>query len=164
MIVIKKRVTYFLTATVLAYAWFTISAMVYFDLSDRNVLTATIINFAAILFALIEEKIELYFYKKKKAKEVERTILSRFIDFWMYGASLKSALYLYYIGILICTAFLAAEPDFPYLSEFKGYFQSVEYGILILVAADVFIDRLSKDVIEKDKIVPEATMGEVREL
>jgi hypothetical protein len=67
----------------------------------------------------------------------------------MYGASVKSALYLYYIGILVCTAIVVAEPEFPYLSDLKGYFQSVEYGILILIAADVFIDRLFKDAAEK---------------
>jgi hypothetical protein len=53
------------------------------------------------------------------------------------------------LSILICTAIIAAEPEFPYLSNLKGYFQSVEYGILILIAADVFIDRLFKDVDEK---------------
>jgi hypothetical protein len=56
--ILKKRLIYFITAATMAYAMFSLTAYVYFELSNRNVLTATIMNFIAIIVALVLEKIE----------------------------------------------------------------------------------------------------------
>ena len=151
MKIFGKRVVYFLTAVLIAYGWFWLTAYIHFVISDGDMMTSTIFNFAIIIIVLIYEQIERYFYFKKKIKEQKRTIFSRFLDFWMYGASAKTALYLFYIYVLMCTAILAANPEFFYLADLSGVFQSAEYGILILLAGDVFLERLLKDI-DKEKI------------
>jgi len=41
---------------------------------------------------------------------------------------------------------LILEQYLAYLENMTGYFQSVEYGILVLIAADGFMGQLFKDI------------------
>jgi len=59
--------------------------------------------------------------------------------------SFKTALYLFYIFILVCSAINSVMPYF-FNEEFADYLLTVEYGILVLVAADTFLNQFYKDV------------------
>jgi len=67
----------------------------------------------------------------------------------MTGASFKSALYLFYFVVLVFATVDTASPG-RYSDEFSTYLQSVQYGILLLLAADTFIGQIFKDI-ESDK-------------
>jgi len=145
--IFKKRQSFLITAltvALVAYGWFWLSLGIY-RVSNENTLTSTILNIAVIIIALIYDRIRNYFYVKRKAHERKRTVLSRLIDFWVYSASVKTSLYLFYIGILICTAIIAVDVDFPFLTHMSDYFKSVEYGLLILLVTDIFLNRLLND-------------------
>jgi hypothetical protein len=81
----------------MAYGFFWMFAYIHYEVSAGNVLASTMINVLVIILVLIQERIEKYLYAKMKAKERKRTIFTRLFDFWMYGASVKTSLYLYYI-------------------------------------------------------------------
>ena len=63
---------------------------------------------------------------------------------YLNGPSFKAAIYLFYVVILVISGINVANPDFigPI---FNDYLQSVQYGILILIAADAFLGQVFKD-------------------
>ena len=146
---LKKKITYFIYALALTAAYFAFTLNM-FQNAGGNLLVATFWNLGFIAIAIVTEKVEEFFLLKLKSKYDEgvlRNGLVKFIiKFFVDGASVKSVLYLFYVGILICSAIVAADPNFPYLRDITDYLQSMRYGLLILVAADKFTDQLFKDV------------------
>jgi hypothetical protein len=121
----KKHLEYILGVAVVACSFFIISYYIIFlEIANKNALVSTIGNLVLIFIILLEEKLEKYFFKKLEAKAK-------------------------YTVLLICNAILAAEPDFPVLREMDYYFKSVYYGILVLFAADKFLEKMFKDVIKQ---------------
>ena len=111
-------------------------------LANENILTATIYNSFAIIFFLIIEKAGTVSRKETQKKKPSA--------FWQHlwfagGVSNKSVLYLFFIWLLMCMAIVAAEPDFPVLGNMKGYFESTQYGFLILIATDAYLEQVFKD-------------------
>jgi len=97
------------------------------------------------------------FFKKlrKKAEEKKLNLLLRLIKYYLSGPSVKSALYLFYIAVLICTAVLYAGHSIEIVFDdtilaSSEYFGSVRYGLLVLIAADKFTEQLFKDIKEDE--------------
>ena len=149
MYTLKRKMIYFIGAALFAYAYYGLTALIFFVITDENLLIATVLNAILIILFVIIDKLEVYIYIKLKTQaEAKQLSLPKKIIMWCVrdNPSTKSVLYLFYIVILICTAIVTAEPDFPRLSNLTDYFQSVYYGLLILVAADKFTQQLFKDI------------------
>ena len=151
MYTFRRKLTYTLSAALYAVGQFYLTAFIFFDVTGGNVLAATFWNLGIILVFILVEKVEYYFLSKMCLTDGDKkvSIPRRILRSYLTGASIKSALYFFYMGILICTAILAADPDFsPFLHEMRYYFLSVRYGILFLIAADKFFDQLFKDMVK----------------
>jgi len=131
---------------VIAFSFFLLSYLFIFQsVTNQNILTATIWNSAAIIFFLILGKIELPAARKKKAKKREYPRILQLFHEVTASVSIKAALYFFYIVLLMCTAIIAVEPDFPILHNLGDYFRSVYYGLLVLIATDKFLEQMFKD-------------------
>ena len=152
MYTFKKKVSYFIYAALVAWGYYGLTMLIFFNITDRNVLISTVLNAAVIIVFVAMDKLEDYIYIKLKAEtETKKLSFPKKILMWYVSdkISTKSALYLFYIVILICMAIVTAEPDFPRLYWRIDYFQSVYYGLLILVAADKFTQQLFKDMSQR---------------
>jgi len=148
MITLKKKAIFVFSAILFAYALYEVTLTIYFTFANQDVFVATIWNFGLIVFFIIIEKIEYFFYHKYKrnheGKDV-RLIDRIFLGIWG-GASFKSAMYLFYIVVIIYSALLAANPEMSIRLFPEGYLPTVRYGILFLVALDKFTEQLFKDI------------------
>jgi len=147
MRLIRKKVTYFIWAIIYALGHWTLSQNIFWGVANQNVMVATFWNAGFIVFFVLLEKAEIAIARKIKAKYADREpgLLMRLLDSYISGVSFKSALYLFYFVILVFAAIHAASPD-VFSDEFGDYLQSVQYGILLLVAADTFFKQLSLDI------------------
>lgn len=141
-----ERIKYVLTAIITAFSYFVISYyMMYLGIAEENQLISTILNISLIFIILAEEKLSLFIFKKLKPK-VKKTGLQKVINTLFYNVSFKTSLYCFYTGLLLCYAIISADPGFPILGDMYYYFRSTYYGILVLIAADKFLDQVFKDV------------------
>lgn len=145
---LKRKTGYFLTAMVTAFVFFYWTLELFLVRFEGDMLSSTIVNIIIIIIAVAFDRVEKFLYIKLKQRYKDRKppIPMRILLLYMRGATIKSGLYLFYIFVLACMALLAAQPDIPGLSELADYFQTVYYGILILIAADKFTERLFKDI------------------
>ena len=145
MYTFKKKIIYFLSAASLAVAYYVVTVVV-FNATDGYLFISTIVNTALILFFVVEDKADRYVAEKLRAR-TKQTFLIKVL-LWVCSDSIctKSGLYLFYIFVLINMALTGANPDFPHLLHSYEYTQSVNYGLLILVAADAFAAQLFKDM------------------
>ena len=147
--ILKKRIIYFCWAFVCAFSFFLFSyGLIFKFLANSEIAAASLLNSLAIIFFLILEKVEKYYSKRYKEKlKKEEKKLSKFGVVYHSGEhmAMKSALYLFYIGLLVCVAIVEVKPDFPVLRDMTEYFQSVQYGILLLIATDIFLQQMLKD-------------------
>jgi len=144
---LKKKIIKFFWAVWFAFGHFYFTVLVFNNVAHRSMIAATVLNFVLILIFLIEDKVGDYFSRKRKMKEQEKkqSVLSRFLTAYLDSVSFKTALYLFYIFVLVCSAIDRVEPDF-FGEGFSLYLMTVEYGILVLVAADTFLSQFNKDV------------------
>ena len=154
MQIMWKRIRYIFMAVIVAIAFFVLSYnLIFLRAMNENILHATVLNLFMIFFIVIGEKVEMYALAKVSQKwkaEGKCPRLTKMAEQRLKDASFKSALYCFYIGILICSALIAAEPNFPVLRDKNSYFLSVRYGILVLVATDKFLEQVFKDIKKKD--------------
>ena len=151
----KKRILYVVKSAILGFCYFLLSYYVIFqDAAGEDVFIATIWNLVLIFAILAGERIETYIAIKisSKIKNKKPNILSKYLDSYFREASLKSALYCFYIVLLVCSALLAANPDFAPLYNMSEYFLSVRYGILVLIAVDKFFDQVFKDLKKQETL------------
>lgn len=149
MPVYKKRILYILQSAGLGFCYFFLSYhLVFKNLAEEDVFLATIWNLLLIFIILAIERIEVYIAIKfsSRIRQKKANMLSKILDIYFKEASLKSALYCFYIVLLICIALLAANPEFEPLGDMSDYFLSVRYGILVLIAVDKFMDQVFKDL------------------
>ncbi|MCL2438296.1 MAG: hypothetical protein FWC99_04310 [Coriobacteriia bacterium] len=148
----RKRAFYLLGAGLMAYSYFIMTDWLFREVAEGDMLVMLIWNLVLILSMLIIERMEKYIYRRIKARDKKNgaTWWSKTLAFTFYNVSLKSTLYLFYIGVLICYALLAADPDFPHISHMSDYLQSVYYGALILFASDKLLEQVFKDVDSND--------------
>lgn len=158
---VKKKSRYIFVAVISAVVQFYLSAFIFGVVSRGNVLTATIWNMAIIMFFVALEKLETHlsekFAKKYADPKNKPSLLKKVLFGYLDGPSIKSALYFFYIAITVCSAIMAADASlFDWLDvngfPFRDYLQSVRYGILLLIAADKFLDQILKDIKQNQKI------------
>ena len=58
---LKKKLTYFTFAALIAYGYFLLTTYIFFNITDRNVLISTVLNVAVIIIFVALDKIELIF-------------------------------------------------------------------------------------------------------
>ena len=148
---LKKKAIFVLYAAVYAYGVYLLTAFIFTTVARGDILVATIWNLAIIVTFVFLEKIENFAVIRLKSG-LARTgkqpgIPKKLLISYLSGASIKSALYLYYIVILALSAILAADPEFSALQGgWSGYLLSMRYGILVLIATDKFFDQIFKDI------------------
>jgi len=105
-----------------------------------------------IVFFVSIEKVEdfalIRLKKRYDGSDKEPSRATAFFIKYFDSVSYKTALYLFYVVILLCTAVMATEPhyfDDIFGTGFYLYTQSVYYGLLVLVAVDKFLDLLFKE-------------------
>ena len=95
-----------------------------------------------ILIALVLLVDRLYLSKLKSRTAKNRAKKPKTLHF----ISFKASLYLFYIFALAASRLmLLLEINAPELYDFRSYLLSIEYGLILLVAADKFIDQFIKD-------------------
>jgi len=141
------KAKYLIWAVFFAFGHWSMTQSIFWGVAEGNVLMASLLNAGYIVVFILLEKIEIYIYKRWKARSAGKKpgLLLQLYGSYMKGASLKSALYLFYFVILVFATIDTASPGYfnDYLSD---YLKSVQYGILLLLAADAFITQLSKDI------------------
>ena len=152
MKILRKRVFYLLGTALAAYSYFIMTDWIFQEVAEGDMLTMMIWNLMLILSWLAMDKMEKYIYRWVKARDKKKGVTwwSKALAVMFYNISLKSALYFFYIGVLVCYAILAADPDFPHISHMGDYLQSVYYGALILFATDKLLGQVFKDVDSND--------------
>ena len=130
-----------------AFGYFWLTVLVFNNVAYRSMIAATVNNFAMIIVFIIEDKISDYFTNKRKTDEQSKNqnIVKKILIAYFNSVSFKTALYLFYIFILVCSAIDSVAPGF-FNDDFSLYLLTVEYGILVLIAADTFLGQFFKDV------------------
>lgn len=148
MQLLKKKAIYIFWAALSAVGYLYLTNYVFAVVAQGHVLTATILNLALIICFLIIDKISDFVYIKANLKEKKKkSIVFKLLSTYLTGVSIKSTLYFFFIGTTVCSAILAADPEFiPALYHMRDLFKSVEYGILLLIAADQFLGQIFKDI------------------
>ena len=115
MRMLKEKISAFFWAALVAYGLYGLSILIYLNTLAHGLLVATFLNFAMIIFFIVLEKVETYFADKLTAKYKNGEKKPVFVKIFLWyssGISFKTALYLFYIYILVCTAINAVEPGF----------------------------------------------------
>jgi len=130
---------------------------VYVWFSGYSLLLAFFGNFALIIAGLaVDESTIKYFESEKTVKYFERTKLSRSDRYFLRHytssfVSFRTALYVFYIFILVLSQVLEFNPDM--LGEkMRSFILSNSYSILLLIAADMLLAQFSKDKERMKKI------------
>jgi len=100
-------------------------------------------NLVLITVVLLVDRIYLAKLKKNAAKRKTKSKKTRVLHF----VSFKASLYLFYMFALTASRLILLL-DFPEVEadySFRNYLLSIEYGLILLVAADKFIDQFIKD-------------------
>ena len=126
-------------------------------IAKGNILSGTIWNIALILFFVAIDKIENYLLATLKPRKSGKRFgfLKSWLKNYLYGPSMKSAIYLFYIIVVAKTAVLTADPEIGLLFGSSDYFLSMRYGILVLVASDKFLEQTIKDISARNQIIEE---------
>ena len=98
-------------------------------------------NLILIAIVLLVDRLYLAKLKRRAAKKQTgaKPKILHFISF-------KASLYLFYMFALTASRLmLLLELDTLELYSFRSYLLSIEYGLILLVAADKFIDQFIKD-------------------
>jgi len=97
-----------------------------------------LITLVLLMDRLYLSKLKKHAEKRKAAKR--KTKVMHFISF-------KASLYLFYMFALIASRLLLLlnSGEMEALYSFRSYLLSIEYGLILLVAADKFIDQFIKD-------------------
>ncbi|MCL2841075.1 MAG: hypothetical protein FWE05_09925 [Defluviitaleaceae bacterium] len=121
--------------------------IIYLRLAGGQSFIAYLINLTFIATVLILDIIANKIMTKEGFMTKERTKLGHFFAQVLFAAhfvSFKTALYLFYIVMLIASRTSILHPDFVF-SYITGFIYSVEYGILLLIPLDKFLELLTKD-------------------
>jgi len=143
---LKKKIIKFFWAAWFAYGYFWLTIIIFNNVAARSMIATTVLNFVLILVFLIEDKIGDYFTARQNAKQqTKQSTVKRIVRAYFNSVSFKTAIYLFYIFVLVCSAIERVEPGF-FSEHFSLYLLSVEYGILVLIALDTFLSQFFKDV------------------
>ena len=123
----------------------------YFIIYQRMAFGRSVIAYALnLIFIIIILLLDILMHIRMDSKEFlnanrgrVRTILGMVL-FYCHFVSFKTGLYLFYLFMLVVSRMSTLEPGLldPYLRTFV---YSVEYGILLLLPLDKFLEQLAKD-------------------
>jgi len=121
--------------------------IIYERLAGGHRLTAYICNIVFIAFILVYDKVADFLMAKDGYLAKERTAIGHFFARMLFAThfiSFKTALYLFYIIMLIVSRISILEPDL--IDRYQtGFIYSVEYGVVLLIPLDKFLELLTKD-------------------
>ena len=123
-------------------------ALIYPLVGEGQFLAAHIANFVIISFYLVTDKITQKLMPKKKGKKTGNwaaRVLYELISPRFGRISFKTSLYLFYFCTLIVSVVIRTEVSINITYSFQSYIFIMEYGVLFLVAADMFIKQLVVD-------------------
>jgi len=115
--------------------------------TDGFALRTYVWNLFIIAFVLIIDRI--YIAKLKKKAEERRGVNKR--GKVLHFVSFKASLYLFYMFALIASRLMLlldlgeVAREAEVIHSFRDYILSIEYGLILLVASDKFIDQFMKD-------------------
>ncbi|MCL2446799.1 MAG: hypothetical protein FWD06_08550 [Oscillospiraceae bacterium] len=159
--ILKRKAVLVLWAAFTAWGYFWITLLIY----DRtpSLLMATVLNaFLTIFMLLFDITSDLIYHACYKYISGSRNFFLRMLNGFFGASSIKSAVYFFYIVVLIVTAIRAAQPDFPIWPGLFGddhldpYLLSVRYGMLLLLAADKFLEQITQDLHSHTKMEQKA--------
>jgi len=148
--------------TALAIGLFTYY-VIYNWLAGGHRLLAYIYNIAFIAIILLFDKYANFVMSKDGFLTAERTRFKHFLAqalFATHFVSFKTALYLFYIIMLIISRVSVLEPSLIDRHQLS-FIYSVEYGVVLLIPLDKFLELLTKDdkrilkILSNHKEVPE---------
>jgi len=136
---VKPAVNYFfyaLYAIIMAAAY---GLLTYFGIFSRGAegfaLRTYVWNLILIIVVLFADRLYLHRIKTKKRKAKR-----------MHFVSFKASLYLFYMFALVVSRLMLLLDAGEIVDYgFRSYLLSIEYGLVVLVAADKFIDQFLKD-------------------
>jgi len=118
--------------------------------TDGFALRTYIWNLALITLVLLIDRLYLAKLEKKAENKKATARKSKVLHF----VSFKASLYLFYFFALAASRLMLlldiGEIDVAY--SFRNYLLSIEYGLILLVAADKFIDQFIKDKKQMKKL------------
>jgi len=121
--------------------------VIFLRLADRQEFIAYIYNLVFIAVVLVFDKFAEHIMSKDEFLVKERTKVGHFLAqvlFATHMISYKTALYFFYICMLILSRIAILHPDLVERFD-MSFVLSIEYGILLLVPLDKFIDLLTSD-------------------
>jgi len=135
---------YTLYAVIMAASY---GLLTYFGIFARGVegfaLRTYIWNLALITIVLLIDRLYLLRLKKSAEKRKSANRKTKVLHF----VSFKASLYLFYMFALTASRLMllldVGEMEAAY--SFRNYLLSIEYGLILLVAADKFLDQFIKD-------------------
>jgi len=151
-----------IVATAFVFGLFTYF-VVYGQIADGHRLTAYVLNLVFIIIILLFDKFANHVMLKDGFLTKERTKIGHFcaqLLFATHFVSFKTALYLFYIAMLIVSRVSVLEPDL--IDRYHlSFIYSVEYGIVLLIPLDKFFELLTKDDKRILKIIARTRREEV---
>ena len=144
MIFIFELVAIVITAVIMGLFTYYV---IYEWLADGHRLLAYVYNIAFIAFVLLFDKYANHVMSKDGFLTKERTKFKHFLAqvlFATHFVSFKTALYLFYIVMLIFSRVSMLEPDLIDRHHLS-FIYSVEYGVILLIPLDKFLELLTKD-------------------
>ena len=140
---------YVLESVVLAWIFGIFSFyVIYRRIAGEVPLYAYLWNLAFIVLLLLVEKFEDSFMLSKRFAITQQTepykvVLARVL-YITHIVSFKTALYLYYVVILLVSRAAVLEPTI--ISDYlRSYIHSIEYCVLLLIPFDKFLEQIVKD-------------------
>jgi len=139
--------------------------IIYSRLAGGRPIVAYIINIGFIVLILLLDKFADFLMTSKDFLTKDRGRIKNFLAAVLFAAhcvSFKTGLYLFYIIMLIVSRVSILEPGIisPYLYTF---IRSVEYGVVLLLPLDKFIELLTKDDRRFLKIMQNVKREEARQ-
>ena len=107
-ITIKKKISYIFSSAIYAFGIFMLTRLIYYVITDRNVLAATIGNIILIIYFVITEKIEEYIFLKIKSKSenTKISILKKVLITYLSSSpyfQISNVFLLYLCYYILCT-------------------------------------------------------------
>ena len=121
--------------------------VIYQRLAGKQEFLAYLFNLVFIAIVLVYDKFADHMMSKEGFLVKERTRLGHFfaeILFVTHMISFKTSLYFFYICMLVLSRVEILHPEL-FTDYNMGFIYSIEYGILLLVPLDKFIDLFTSD-------------------
>ena len=150
--VIGKHILSGLAACIMAaaYGYFTYPS-IYALIEEGRILEANVTNLSYIVMLLLFDKMLYRFTNQFLAlrKLLSKNLFTKMVRAMLLPKigliSIKSGLYVFYIFVLVQSKAMQVSPTLVFSSSFEQYIITMEYGLVMLLAADTLIKQLATD-------------------